>query len=235
MEVELLYDVPGPGSAKKGDTFSYAPVMDILVPSVSPVVQVAGPTISLTLSMGQHGKSTMAKSLQDQLLNAGLANKKQAVRAKKAKNNKEKLKRSGVDVVDEVALSAKEAAKNQVERDRELNRQRVATAEQKAIFAQIRQIVSLNRIIERGDVEFSFTDGGVIKTIHIAEEHRNGLVRGALVIVRMDDSYEILSRNASNKIAERDESIIVLCNEATASDGDDDEYADFKVPDDLMW
>jgi len=48
----------------------------------------------------------VSKSLQDQLLKAGLANKKQAVRAKKAKNSKEKLKRAGKEVDDEVTRSS---------------------------------------------------------------------------------------------------------------------------------
>jgi len=51
----------------------------------------------------------MSKSLQDQLLKAGLANKKQAVKAKKAKNNKEKLKREGKEVLDEVQEAVQKA------------------------------------------------------------------------------------------------------------------------------
>ena len=64
------------------------------------------------------------KSLQDQLLKAGLANKKQAVRAKKAKNHKEKLARVGVSVDDEIADATQKARQEKLDKDRELNEQK---------------------------------------------------------------------------------------------------------------
>jgi len=66
----------------------------------------------------------MGKSLQDQLLKAGLANKKQATKAKKAQHNKQKLKAAGVHVVGEAEQQAQAAQQEQIERDRELNKQK---------------------------------------------------------------------------------------------------------------
>lgn len=177
----------------------------------------------------------MGKSLQDQLLKAGLANKKQAVKAKKAKNNKEKLKRAGVAVEDAAETAARDAKERQIERDRELNQQRTEMAEQKAIQAQIRQIVSMNRIETSGELDFQFTDNGVIKSIMVDEQQRSALVRGALIIIKVDDRYSMLPRPAGEKIADRDSTVIVLCNDATEDESIDDAYAEFKVPDDLMW
>lgn len=180
----------------------------------------------------------MGKSLQDQLLKAGLANKKQAVKARKAQNQKRQKKAAGVDVTDETEILAKKAQEEKVERDRELNRKKQEEADAKAIRAQIKQLVEMNRISERGDIEFSFTDQSRVKTLMVDGTHRKELIGGKLVVLKLDDNYEIVPRQVAAKIAERDDSLVVLQNQPTAvedSDEENDEYADFKVPDDLMW
>ena len=51
-----------------------------------------------------------------------------------------------------------------------------------------------------------------------------------------DSEYAIIPAVVADKIAQRDESYIVL-NSALSEDvqDEDDPYADFKIPDDLMW
>ncbi len=177
----------------------------------------------------------MANSIQDQLRRAGLANKKQEVRARKAKNNKEKLKRSGIEVLDEASELVRVADETKLEKDRKLNLQITDVAHQKAIHAQIIELVNLNKITERGDVDFRFTDGDHVKTFSVAEHHRQAMVRGALAIVKVAGNTDIVPRKVAEKIAERDSSALLLCNDIQQDDGEEDEYADFKVPDDLMW
>ncbi len=182
----------------------------------------------------------MAKSLQDQLLKSGLANHKQAVRAKKAKNNKEKLQRSGNAVEEEAAARVRADEEAKRLRDRELNRQKHALAEQRAIQAQIRELVALNRVGERGDTEFRYTQGNTVRTLLLQEEQRLALIRGSLTIVGLDGRHDLIPRKVADKIAERDTSVIVLCNERESTGEDtatveDDEYAEYRVPDDLMW
>lgn len=177
----------------------------------------------------------MSKSLQDQLLKAGLANKKQAVRAKKAKNSKEKLKRTGKEVGDEVTEAVQQSRQDKIAKDRELNELKNQKNREAAIQAQIVQLVELNAVKERGEIEFSFPQDNLIKTISVTGKQRDALVAGVLAIVNLKDSYSIVPRKTAEKIAERDESIILLCNTESTEEQIDDEYADFKVPDDLMW
>lgn len=177
----------------------------------------------------------MSKSLQDQLLKAGLANKKQAVRAKKAKNSKDKLKRAGVEVADEAAALAKQAEEEKLVKDRELNRQKTQRAEQLAVMAQIKQLVEMNRISERGHIEFRFPEGNLVKTLLLNERQRVAVVNGQLTIVKTGDNYNLVPRKVAMKIAERDESCVLVCNDDTGDAPEDDEYADYQVPDDLMW
>ena len=179
----------------------------------------------------------MGNSIQDQLLKSGLANKKQEVRARKAKNTREKMQRKGHEVVDEAKVLAKQAEEAKLARDRELNRARTEENERRALAAQVRQIVELNRITERGDVEFRFTEGSKIRTLMVREPQRRALVAGSLAVVHLDGKHDIVPRQAAEKIAERAPEAVVLCHERDAKESaaEEDEYAGYEVPDDLMW
>ncbi len=177
----------------------------------------------------------MGNSLQDQLFKAGLASKKQAVSAKKAKNTKEKQQRKGVEVKDETSELVDKANAEKLAKDKELNRQRDAQAQAKAIKAQIVELVSLNRIGERGDTEFRYEHNSKIKTLNLPNDIREQLIKGVFNIVCVNEQYDIVPRTVANKIAERDEKAVVLANQHSQIDEEEDEYADYKVPDDLMW
>lgn len=62
------------------------------------------------------------------------------------------------------------------------------------------------------------------------------------MIARLGDRYELLPRTAADKVRERDASLIVLDHGQAAgtpalagSAEDDAYYAQFQVPDDLVW
>lgn len=181
----------------------------------------------------------MGNSLQDQLKKAGLANAKQAARAKRAQNQKLKDQAKGTVVEDEATRLAREAQAAKVARDRELNAERQAKHQAREIQAQIVQLVELNRIEERGDQAFGFTDGAAIRTLHLRDEERAAVVAGRLTVVRLDGSpprYELVPRPVAKKIAERDDQRVIVMNQRdTPSSDASDEYAGYEVPDDLMW
>jgi len=178
----------------------------------------------------------MGNSLQDQLFKAGIASKKQAVKAKKAKNTKEKQQRKGMEVTDETAEQVAKADAEKREKDRALNQQQHDAAQARAIKAQIVQLVELNRIEERGESEFRFTHGETIKTLLLDDETRALIVKGNLCVVCVNDQYDVVPHTVAAKIAERDDTLVLVANKVTEDDTDEnDPYADFKVPDDLMW
>jgi uncharacterized protein YaiL (DUF2058 family) len=177
----------------------------------------------------------MAKSLQDQLRQAGIANQKQVVSARKAKNTKEKMQRKGHEVVDETAELVKQRDAEKLARDRALNEQIHKTAQDKAVQAQIKELIELNAITERRDIEFRFDHDGTIKTLLLDNEVRQALIKGALAIVGKNDDLSIVPAKVARKIAERDQSWQVLLNTRTEDAAEEDEYADYAVPDDLMW
>ncbi len=178
----------------------------------------------------------MANSLGDQLLKAGLVNRDKLNKAKKSKYKQQKTEKKKGEVANEAAESARRVAAEKAARDRELNRQQKEAVERKAVQAQIRQLVELNRL-PRGDGEmgYNFQDGTAIKKIFVSKEIHNKLGRGLLAIVRFDAGYEVIPSVVAEKIKLRDASCIVSNAATQLEDGDDDPYADYKVPDDLMW
>jgi len=179
----------------------------------------------------------MANSFGDQFLKAGLVNKAQLNKAKKSKQKQQKQEnKQKVEVVNEVAESARQVAAEKAARDRELNRQQREAVERKAVQAQIRQLIEMNRLPrDDGEMSYNFQDGTVIRKILVSEEVHDRLGRGLLAIVRFDAGYEVIPSIVAEKIKLRDASCIISNAVTQLEEGDDDPYADYQVPDDLMW
>jgi uncharacterized protein YaiL (DUF2058 family) len=179
-------------------------------------------------------------SLQDQLLKAGLIDDKKAKQANKEKRKETNVaRRSSEPVVDEVKQSAEIARQQKAERDRELNRQRNAELEQKAIAAQVRQLIENHRQPKgagSNDVEYNFTDGKLIKKMRVSPLVLEQIARGILAVVKLGDGYEVVPRVVADKIALRDAVSVLVANVKTQQQTDEeDPYKDYVIPDDLMW
>jgi uncharacterized protein YaiL (DUF2058 family) len=180
----------------------------------------------------------MGNPFQDQLLKAGLVDKNKVKKVKQEKHKKTKQKPAkGTVAVDESKLQAQKAMQAKADKDRELNRLKKEEYERKAITAQIRQLITMNaQKMDDGDVEYNFTDNDVVKKIYINKQLQQQVANGHLTIVRLDDSYELVPSTVAEKIKQRDESYIVVQNKKQSDEIDsDDPYADYQIPDDLMW
>jgi uncharacterized protein YaiL (DUF2058 family) len=176
-------------------------------------------------------------SLQDQLLKAGLVDKKKAKVASQEKSKQQKVeRRTGVQGDDASRQAVLEAQRKQAERARELNAQRDAAAAEKAVAAQIAQMVQQNRQPKgNGDIPYNFAIGTKIERIHVSEQVRGHLVAGRLAIVAHGGGFELVPRAIAAKIAERAPESVVQVNKASTEVEADDPYADFKIPDDFNW
>lgn len=186
-------------------------------------------------------------SLKDQLLKAGLIDQSKAQKAeqdqrkqahqKTAKAQKQ-AKKSGEVVVDEAKVLADKARQEQAERSRELNRQQREQADKKAIQAQIRQLIDMNRIDRKhGDLAYQFADGNKIKKIYLTTKLQDQLAYGVIALVKAGDNYELVPKVVAEKIAQRDAAIILVQNTGSSQPvaEEDDPYAAYQIPDDLMW
>jgi uncharacterized protein len=176
-------------------------------------------------------------SLQEQLLKAGLVDKNKVKQTNQEKSKQKKIeRRTGTQSVDPGKVAALEIQAKNAERARELNAQRDAAAKQKAILAQIAQMIAQNRQSKgAGDIAYNFTHDNKIERIHVSEAVRGHLAAERLVIVRFEGATELVPKVIADKIAERDASIVVRVKKATTEVEEDDPYAAFKIPDDLMW
>ena len=182
----------------------------------------------------------MSNSIQDQLLKAGLADGKKARKiAKEKRREVNRARHEGVDYVDENKEAAQLTLARNAERDRELNHNLNSKVQRKAINAQIKQLIEVNKLAKgRGDVNFKFTDGKKVKSLYVTPVEHKQLSAGVLSIVKQGDQYEILPRPVADKIAERDQDRIISCDNSAESDLTEEEqgwYKDYEIPDDLMW
>ena len=175
-------------------------------------------------------------TLQEQLLKAGL------VSSKKMDKVQRTAKKSRVQAR-EAREAVEENKRAQLERDKQLSEQQKQAALSKEYKAQVKQLIEMNRVdISKGDIGFNFTDGNLIKKIFVDKTTQAQLISGRLAIARLvvessgESQYAIIPASVADKIAQRDANSIVL-NSALSQEEQDEEdpYADFKVPDDLMW
>lgn len=180
----------------------------------------------------------MSKSLQDQLLKAGLVGKDKAQKVKKQQQKQKKQqKKSKEETVDETKLQIQQAKLEQQEKDRKLNEARMQEAEKKAIAAQIKQLIEMNAISTvGGEVEHRFSFDSKIKKIYVTEKVRDELLKSRVAIVKNGERFQVVPKPVADKIAERDASVVIGLSEGESKpDTDDDYYAQFEIPDDLMW
>jgi uncharacterized protein YaiL (DUF2058 family) len=179
----------------------------------------------------------MANAFQDQFLKAGLVNKKKASKARKEKSKENRQKAKGAKISDESKLQSEQALAAKKEHDKQLNLEQKEAADAKAVTAQIKQLIEVNRLSRKeGDIAFNFVDGSKVKKIYLPELMHQQLSRGRLAIVRFADGYEVVATPIADKISLRSDDIVIHQSESMAADDDsDDPYADYQIPDDLMW
>lgn len=182
----------------------------------------------------------MAKGnpLQEQLLKAGLVKKSKLAEIAREQNKARHGK--GPAAPNDIQRDAERARVEKAERDRAIEAERKAQARAAELRAQARQIIEDRKVPRTGEVEYRFTAHGAIRTVLVNDDLRRKLSSGALVIVQLDDRYELLPRVAADKVRERDADMIVLdhgqATDTPATTSEDDAYyAQFQVPDDLMW
>ena len=179
----------------------------------------------------------MGKSLQDQFLKAGLVDKQKAkkVKTEKRRENQQKLKNK-TEKVNEVKTQVNRTRALQAKRDRELNKKREETLKEKEISAQVKQLIELNVVtVEAADIPYNFSDGDNIKRIHTSKEIHAQISNGRLGIVKQDDQYRLVPAAIAAKIRQRRPETVIVLLDTLQTDDDDELYADYKIPDDLIW
>ncbi len=180
----------------------------------------------------------MSSSLQDQLLAAGLVKKKDAKRAEHDKRKQKKRNRGKPRGPDESSELARHYAAREAARARELNEQRQQAARRKAVQAEVKQLAEQHKVARDGaEIPYQFTHGKRIRQIMVTEPLRQRLVAGQLAVIAVGQRYHLVPDAIAARIAERAPESVLVRNASQPGVGNaqDDPYADYQVPDDLIW
>ena len=183
----------------------------------------------------------MRNALQDQLLKAGLVKEKEVKEAHKQQRREDR--RTPPNKADAQAAARAQSAKAQAEkaqaekaaRDRALNAEREARAAQKALLAQVAQLIEPHRRAHNnGEEAYNFVDGSAVKRLYMTADTRTALSRGELAIVRLRNRYVVVTLEGAEAVRARAPQFLVVQNAETPAPVDE-AYLAHPVPDDLMW
>jgi len=179
----------------------------------------------------------MGNSLQDQLLKAGLIDQEKIDQARKDKQRKHRQQKPKKKAARVEAPKPTPEQLEKAARDREIEQQRNEVRRQREVAAQVRQLVRQHRhprSESEDDKPFHFENKGKVKRIYVSTQTHKRIASGQLVIVNDNGVFELVPPAIAEKIRQRNPSLVIDLPEEKAP-ADDDPYAQFQVPDDLMW
>ncbi|GIU26795.1 DUF2058 domain-containing protein [Shewanella sp. MBTL60-007] len=180
----------------------------------------------------------MANPFQEQLLKAGLVSKQ---KVRDTKTQKRRDRKAKVDDGSE-ALKQEIAAKKQAQadKDKQLNEQRFAEASEKGLVRGL--VTEFKKLAisspKDAEIKFNFTFENKIYSLYVDEKMQSQLLNGHLGIIRHEENSYLVP----HKLVERVNLLVpawvgYLWSQEDNSDvvEEDDPYADYVIPDDLMW
>ena len=181
----------------------------------------------------------MAGLLQDQLKKSGLVSKKKSQQLDAEKRKKIKAQNKGQKIDNEIAEKVQQAKLQKKRDDQKRNQQQQQQVKQNEEKARIKQIIDQAKIKDYdGDTAFNFQFNNKIKTLYLNKEHYDVLVAGSLGLCQVDNIIFILPNATVDKIKSINPVYVVLPQDkpnTTPETASDDPYADYDIPDDLLW
>lgn len=174
-------------------------------------------------------------ALQAQLLKAGLVDNKKAKKLSKQAVHEQRTGQSN-----ETELKAKIAQDKQekLAKDQALDLEKKRLLQGKELKAAIIQMINQHKIRDiDGEVSYQFIDESKIKKIYLNQQIYNALVSGSLVIAKESESYAVLPKALADRINDKMTGFIIVNNSEKNEQITDEEdpYAAYVIPDDLMW
>jgi uncharacterized protein YaiL (DUF2058 family) len=195
-----------------------------------------------TIIIDKLNSGVFMASLQDQLLKAGLTTKQKARQANTSQRKTNKQKRSGVakdeSLQDQVKQDLAKAQKEKLAKDAALNEEKKQQLANKEKTLRIQQILEHHQIKNvNGETEYNFTFNSKIKKLFVNAVTHRALVNGRLAVCGLVEQSYLVTAETAAKLATLDPSVILVQNDKVESDevAADDPYADYQIPDDMMW
>ncbi len=187
----------------------------------------------------------MANSLQDQLIKAGLASEEQVNRARAPKPKKRKPKpgQGRKPIVRNKAVAGPAAATpNPTPTPTPTTVTSRPTTkpfdwrEAKAQKAQATELIKKHKLNQSdADIRHNFTKGNRVKQVYVTAQQRDEIIDGRLAVAIADDRAYVIPLETAVKLRMLSPKTFVLVNEPKKAPDDSDPYAEYEVPDDLLW
>ncbi|MHA3079441.1 DUF2058 domain-containing protein [Acinetobacter sp. ANC 4635] len=174
-------------------------------------------------------------ALQAQLLKAGLVDNK---KAKKLTKQAQHEQRAGLSNDAEIKAKIAQDQQQKQEKDQQLNSEKQRQLEEKTLKANIVQMIGQHKIKDTdGDSIYQFIDENKIKKVYINQQIYNALVSGSLVIAKENEQYAYLPKALADRIEQKMSGFILWKESEDNQETTDEEdpYAAYVIPDDLMW
>lgn len=196
------------------------------------------------------GTDQLANSMQEQLLALGLATEKQAKKVRHEKRGRRKKARARpapapvepagpVDGRSARRLEADRKRTQEIARDARLARTAGKRDAREQARRRLRELIGgYRQNAEGADLPLHFPRGKRIKKIHVTEEQRRRLLGGELAVIGFEGGHFIVAAKVVDELRALDAELFVHHVEpgdaAPAGEADPD-YAEYQVPDDLVW
>ena len=91
--------------------------------------------------------------------------------------------------------------------------------------------------MDAGDITYNFKHEKTIKKLSLTQKSVDSLVQGKVGIVMIAGDYQLVPADIIYKVRELNPNFVVLLNTPSAKKqkDEDDPYAEYEIPDDLMW
>ncbi|RTR38799.1 DUF2058 domain-containing protein [Shewanella canadensis] len=180
----------------------------------------------------------MANPFQEQLLKAGLVSKQKVQKAKTQKKRDRKAKVDDGSAALKQEIAAQKKA--QAEKDKALNERRFEEASEKGLVRGL--VTEFKRLAiklpQHAELKFNYTFNNKIFSLYVDDKLQSQLLNGQLGIVRHEETSYLVP----HKLAERVNMLVPewcgylwVKDDKTQVVEEDDPYADYVIPDDLMW
>lgn len=182
--------------------------------------------------------SIMSDSLREQMLKAGFKEPASDTKKRSGKSQKNKSGQRGqASGTHQSRAPKQQAGPSSIERATIEKRKAEAEqiAERKRVKAEIKSLIDTDKIDDtKGEIAHSYVIGKRIKQMFVSETIRKQLLAGTSVITRLNGATYIIPSLTGEKVCTLNPDWVVVTPSSEAPSEDDD-YADFQVPDDLTW
>lgn len=193
----------------------------------------------------------MSSSLQEQLVQAGLADQESLDRSRQDGRHRSGGKRGGGKRggSGKGRQPAKKSAEEKGKRGARPAPTQAGTTENGAPAAsrqptaeekadRLRQMIRANRIDRAyARVPYRFTQGARVREIAVTGTQQGRIARGELAVVSDGERNELVPAKVARRIRGIDPAAVLVLNSGDdpGYEAGEDPYADYRVPDDLMW